>query len=186
VFLRLHHDDDSNEIFYHLETEYGATLRLSPTHYVYVSKSGTTNTFASARPVPARAVAVDDVVWIAEPGQASTFQTRVTRVFMDIHTGLYNVHTLSGVLVVDGVVASQYLETSLFPGVVQSSLPPQHTLFAPLRLLWRVCPSCIKALHGPEYTRLVENGLHHTLGCSLDDVFQATASLGKFFSVTSS
>ena len=189
VNLRLHHDDDTDSVYYRLETENGTTLRLSPTHFVYASKGDASlvhqRSFgADARPIPARAVGPGDTLWVVRPGHAFAVPESVAKVSVEVVKGMYNIHTMSGNLVVDGVVASQYLENSMFPDAPKGKQPHQHHLFAPLRWIWRACPSCIKMGHGPEYTRIAERSLG-VVGLSVDDVFSCASALSKLVALSS-
>jgi len=188
VCLKLHHDEYTDSVYNRLETENGTTLRLSPTHFVYATKGDASlndlRSFrADARPIPARAVGPGDTIWVVRPGHAFAAPEAVAKVSVEVVKGMYNIHTMSGNLVVDGVVASQYLENSMFPDAPNGKQPLQHHLFAPLRWIWRACPSCIKMGHGPEYTRIAERSLG-VVGLSVDDVFSCANTLSKLVTLS--
>ena len=103
----------------------GRTLTLSPGHYVYAVPAGGVATTAAPRLVAAAALVVGDTL-----RDAAGDALAVTSVTPVRGVGLYNPHTVSGDLIVDGVHVST-LTTAVAPAVARS-------LLAPLAWAWRV------------------------------------------------
>jgi len=112
VFFFGHREPNTWHNFIELETENGK-LTLSPSHYVYLL-DGTMRTAAS--------VQIGDTL-VSASGKAR----EVTGLKNIRERGLFNPHTSSGHLVVDGFKVSCYTET-VNPHVA-------HVLLAPLRAL---------------------------------------------------
>lgn len=114
----------------------GRTLTLSPGHYVYAARAG--DATGALRLVAAASLLAGDV--LRDSTGAALFVVSVIPVRAK---GLFNPHTLSGDLVVDGVHVST-LTTAVAPAVARS-------LLAPLAWAWRAGVSrsgLWGALHG--------------------------------------
>mmetsp|Transcript_48388 Transcript_48388/g.118457 ORF Transcript_48388/g.118457 Transcript_48388/m.118457 type:complete len:469 (+) Transcript_48388:356-1762(+) len=101
--------------FVSLTSASGSKVTLSPSHYLY----------ANGKLSAAGAVKVGDAIELAN-GETS----EVSSVEFVVAAGLYNPHTLSGDLVVDGVRTSTYT-TAVHPMVA-------HTLLWPVRVLYQM------------------------------------------------
>jgi hypothetical protein len=122
-----------------------AQLELTPGHFAMV-----TVTAAQTKPVLKRAsdVVVGDVMWVVDNAtQAQAFGTwHVVAVRHGVHAvGIYNPYTLSGTIVVNGVVASCHsewfadatfdalgLSPGWLPGLYQAALAPARGLWTAL------------------------------------------------------
>jgi hypothetical protein len=114
VFMFTHRTADIWSPFVTLSTASGEALSLSPGHYLQTS----------AGLVAAGTVKAGDVVTLG-----SGESTAVTAVSTGTRRGLYNPQTVSGSIVVDGIVASTYT------AAVEPALA--HTLLAPFRAAYR-------------------------------------------------
>jgi hypothetical protein len=115
VFLFTHRAGGGAHEFVRVTTASGAVLRATPGHYVHVAGRGL---------VAAGAVRVGDRLRLG--GGALTPVVSLARVRA---AGLFNPQTLSGEIVVDGIVASTYT-TAVAPAVA-------HAVLAPLRAAFR-------------------------------------------------
>uniref|UniRef100_A0A3P8RZ58 Indian hedgehog signaling molecule b n=1 Tax=Amphiprion percula TaxID=161767 RepID=A0A3P8RZ58_AMPPE len=117
VLTFLDRDPETRRLFYSLQTESGAQLRLTAAHLLFVSEG---NCSEGAEPTHGalRTVYASDT----RPGQCVLVRVGVTE-----RTGAFAPLTQQGTLVVDGVVASCYAV------VDQHALA--HWAFAPLRLM---------------------------------------------------
>lgn len=158
VYFFGHRSQDVEAAFVRIELDGGATLELTPDHFVPVlqqRRSGDGNAAAagaldSARMTYARDVRVGDRLMVAAagagaaPSTAAPGKLRVAEV-RGIESvrrqGLFNPYTMGGSIVVDGVLASSH-SSWLIDGVAQrlgaAHLLPAvfQALFAPLRVLY--------------------------------------------------
>ena len=156
VYVIAHKDLKTTTMFYHLSTACsGVSLALTPTHLLFVSTDGSGG-FASAALVTAQDVLIGDTVWALSPGDPAPRPCAVADVSIRQSSGIINVLSMSGRLVVDGTVASSFVGPhadlwGLFPSPEEGRHTPllQH-LAAPLRWLYWACPSCVEALHVDE------------------------------------
>jgi hypothetical protein len=162
VYMFGHRDAAAAGTFAAITTESGAVLRLSLDHYLPTAS-------ASAKPwemrvlLPARFVTTKHSVWVAHGGAARA--ERVVDVALRADAGLFNPYTLTGAIVVDGVVASCHSSSfadAAFERLGVSLPAGYQALFAPLRALYRaigpaaaewvqgtVGAAAIGAIHGP-------------------------------------
>jgi hypothetical protein len=133
----------------HLVTA-NATLRASVGHYLPVSRGGCD---APPQTLGAGAVVPGDGIWtLAEAGR-TLFCARVLTAERALVVGAYNPFTLSGTIVVDGVLASVYAVAPAawsIERVLRLVLPPDsvariapsvyHAAFWPIRALYRAMP----------------------------------------------
>jgi len=110
IYLFGHRDAGVKANFFKISTSTGKAIRLTGGHYLYVNGQLQT----------ARAVKLGDMV-------SSGRVTAIDQVWAD---GLYNPHTMTGDIVVDGVLTSTYTE-SVAPSVA-------HGLLWPVRMLYNV------------------------------------------------
>lgn len=125
VLVFSHQLERVNVEFVVISTADGASIRLTPNHYLYVNGTLTA----------ARRVAVGDMLRRIRHGAGSGMvgalesgDIAVTSVSMAWGEGLFNPHTIDGDIVVDGILTSTYT-TTVAPGLA-------HALLWPLRLLY--------------------------------------------------
>ena len=114
VYFFSHRQEEERHLFVRLRTESGHSVRLSAGHYVKVGRTL----------VAAAAVQVGHVV------EASGQRVRVVEVDHVWGTGTFAPHTMTGDVVVDGVLVSTYT-TAVHPLLA-------HVLLAPVRGLYRM------------------------------------------------
>lgn len=123
VFMWTHADASATSDFVKLTTASGHSLSLSHGHYVY----------ADGKSVPADTVRVGDRLTIAD-GTTSN----VVRVEEITGEGLFNPQTVSGDIVVDGVVATTYT-TAVAPGAA-------HAMLAPVRYAFKMVAAVVEGV----------------------------------------
>ena len=152
VYFFGHRDARAVATFLRITTASNHTLRLTPGHYVFVSRGGCGDSVqARARTLDASLIVPGDGVWVAAVATGILTCSPVTVITHVTDTGIYNPYTLAGSLVVDGVLASAHsawdgvpVEATLrFVGLsaeTVSHIAPYFydALFAPLRLLYSV------------------------------------------------
>lgn len=126
VFMFSHRVDSGKHEFVEIVTEGGVRIRLTSEHLLMVN--------SSLR--EAGSVVLGDVLTLAD-GAA----TSVVSVGLVWEGGLYNPHTTSGYIVVNGVLASTY--TRNVPAEIA------HAALTPLRALWRRFSLYTDALDDP-------------------------------------
>ncbi len=114
VYMFSHRLEQTKTAFVALETASGASLLLTPDHYLYVNGSLAT----------AQTVRAGHLVTLADGTRAA-----VTKVRTQWALGLYNPHTLHGDIVVDGVQTSTYTQ-GIAPAVAHAALWPVRALYA--------------------------------------------------------
>jgi hypothetical protein len=146
VYLWGHRDAESVSDFYEVSTESGAKLVLSPEHYMYVAEGGCDAALSTATTLSPNLVKVGQGAWTLKDGAAIC--SAITSVKKAEHRGLFNPMTLTGTIVVDGVVASCYSESHAIPietnlrlvmneeNVARNAPALHHALFAPARQLF--------------------------------------------------
>ena len=155
VFMFSHQQAAGSSPFVALTTADNRTVAASPGHYLPVSKAG--QGYAHATPVRAADIKAGDTVWtLAAAGMSPAAVTYVTRTTMP---GLYNPHTASGTIIVDGVAAFTFTDT-LPPSIVA------HTLATAFPRLLFACfkAAGLQALLGPVNSVLLH--LYHHQGMS--------------------
>ena len=131
VYFFSHAAADVDAYFVELVLENDYKLSLSPDHYIN----------ANGRLVYAKDVRVQDVLGYVESGSIKTGE--VVSVATSLQRGLYNPYTLSGSVVVDGVVASCH-SSWILDGV----LPPRAAAAVYQRVF--VVPRLAYKILGPE------------------------------------
>ena len=134
-----HRITDRPSRFAVLSLSSGATLRLSPAHFVPVDRgcAGAAGAFAAHELVAARDVAAGDCVFEAADGAgAAAVAARVVGVSATVERDAYNFHTREGTIVVDGVVASVFTESSWPLGYGHLLRPMQRVAGARAALGW--------------------------------------------------
>lgn len=119
VVLFSHRDAAATGDYVALTTASGRVLVATTGHLVYTASAATASGWALT---PAKSVAVGDVLPLAT-ATGATDAGRVVAVTPAVGSGLYNPHTPSGDLVVDGVRVSAYT-TAVPVGVAQTLLAP--------------------------------------------------------------
>jgi hypothetical protein len=113
VYMFSHRYEDAVATFVTIATE-KATLKITGDHYIYVN----------GKLAAAETVKVGDVVVAADGSEAT-----VTAVGSESATGLYNPHTMSGDIVVNGVKTSTYT-SAVAPTLAHVLLWPVRALYA--------------------------------------------------------
>ena len=108
IYMFSHQDPTAESDFVQIVTASGASVRLTPDHYLYVN----------GKLAVAKTVRLGDTV--SSAGSASD---KVVKVGTVRATGLYNPHTLHGDIVVDGVRTSIYT-SSIAPALAHAALFP--------------------------------------------------------------
>ncbi|KAK9865864.1 hypothetical protein WJX84_005717 [Apatococcus fuscideae] len=116
-----------------LETASGSSLQVTPDHYVLVQPTGS-NPSAEASILTASEVKLGDRLWTLPEGtiDGELQWSMVTAVSKTVQQGLYNPHTPSGTIVVDGVAACT------FPDRIHASLEAHTLVTFPARILHRL------------------------------------------------
>jgi hypothetical protein len=114
VYMFSHRLAETKTAFVALETASGASLLLTPDHYLHINGS-----LAAASTVQ-----IGHLVTLADGSKAT-----VSKVSKQWAAGLYNPHTLHGDIVVDGVQTSTYTQ-GIAPAVAHAALWPVRALFA--------------------------------------------------------
>ncbi|XP_013410208.1 protein Spindly-like [Lingula anatina] len=127
VFMFGHADPNAESPFLIFTTENKRQLSISPGHYLYVQSQD-----GKMAMVPARNVKVDDALCTYIPENGTTKISAVTEIRVEILQGLYNPHTKSGTIVVNGVLTSCYTEA--FSPVWA------HRLLQPMWFLYKLAP----------------------------------------------
>lgn len=123
VFAFTHRDADAKHTYTRLTTESGAALTLTSSHYLY----------SNGALVSASSVRAGDILTLA-----SGVTSPVASVGRVKGTGLYNPQTVSGDIVVDGILASTYT-TAVEPALAHAALAPLRALArAGLGMGWAV------------------------------------------------
>ena len=147
VYMWGHRDSKTVTSFYEITTASGATLTLSKEHYMYVSESGCENaSLASTTTLSPALVKVGQGAWTVTPEGIKC--SEITDIKIAEHKGIFNPFTLSGTIVVDGVIASCYSESGHFSiesnlrlymnaeNVARNAPALHHIMAAPLRQLF--------------------------------------------------
>ena len=131
VYMLGHKDPSSMATFVSITASNNQTIRLTPDHNMVVVRNHKTFEISSQH------VLVGDGVIVGPGGQVASVVTVSTK----RSKGLYNPYTLSGRIVVDGVLASCH-SSWLFDSVFAVFGIPVSTgyqiLFAPIRLMYRI------------------------------------------------
>lgn len=118
VFMFTHKTAEGQNAFIRVKTASGDEISLSEGHYIY----------ANGILVPASRLRVGDELLLGN-GKASP----VASVHISVEAGLYNPQTVSGSIVVNGVVASTYT-TAIEPSIAHAALAPLRGLHQTLGL----------------------------------------------------
>jgi hypothetical protein len=146
VYLLTHDDPEVAGSFVELALASGQSLTLSPRHFIPIAPEPGAG-WESRVLQGAHEVKTGDVVW--HQGRDGTMlPTTVIAVTATVATGAFNPLTLSGTIVVDGVVASAHSDWFL-DGIVSADLQGKvyQAMFAPVRGIYR--------LVGPEWTERI-------------------------------
>lgn len=147
IYMWGHRDAETVSDFYEVSTESGAKLVLSTDHYMYVSEGGCDGaTLSTATTLSPTLVKVGQGAWVMK--EDAPICSAITDIKKAKHKGLFNPMTLTGTIVVDGVIASCYSESHAFP--IESNLRAMmnaenvaryapsfhHAILAPARQLY--------------------------------------------------
>jgi hypothetical protein len=106
VYMFGHRDPTTVAVFVKITTSSGAIMRLTPDHYLYATIATNSSALAtSSKLSPAKAITTEHYVWVGAPGDSLQLE-KVVEVSLHMDAGLYNPYTLSGAVVVDGVLTS--------------------------------------------------------------------------------
>ena len=132
IYLQTHKDALSAAPFVELTLASGRTLSLSPRHFIPTGPS-----FADATVKAAEELRVGDLVWSQAGDGMAADPVVAARTLVDV--GLYNPLTMTGTIVVDGVVASAHSDWFL-DGIVSphAQAAVYQAILAPVRLAYRV------------------------------------------------
>ena len=132
IFMFSHQAADVSSRFTVILTE-NASVSASDGHYLYASKpSASAANFASATLVRASDLKPGHLLWSATDAEGTVASAKVVATTQKVLRGLYNPHTASGTIVVNGFAAATFTDT-LRPDV------RIHTLVtAPALLLFRL------------------------------------------------
>lgn len=114
IFMFSHQQHNVHSIFVEIETASGATIILSPNHYLWVQSASTGPAKYSeeqGKLIQAKDVHEGDSVPLASVMDNMLAMTEVIEVTRKVHQGLFNPHTASGSIVVNGVLASTFTST---------------------------------------------------------------------------
>jgi len=149
VYMWGHRDAETVSDFYEVSTESGSKLVLSTDHYMYVSEGGCDGaTFSTATTLSPRLVKVGQGAWVMK--EDAPICSAITDIKKAEHKGLFNPMTLTGTIVVDGVIASCYSESHAFPiesnlravmsaeNVARNAPALHHAILAPARQLYNI------------------------------------------------
>lgn len=157
-------------------------LYASGGHYIPVSPSGPHEPWSSAVMKRAQDIKVGDWLWVHDAFTNETISgqvgfdllvlSRVVGISIKPKRGLYNPYTLSGTIIVNGVVASAYsdwfLDTAITPKALLPYLPTiYHTITWPARGLFHVMgPEKARAFDEQYLTPMLNQGSygHSSLG----------------------
>lgn len=137
IYMFGHKERSQRATFVRLETDSGHILTLTPDHHVFVVRNN------SHMEIPAgKAVVTDQVRVVPQSGALQhkhmSLQSIVS-ISLSEEKGLYNPYTLSGTIVVNGILASVH-SSSAFDQLFNAlgiTLPfGYQTLFTPVRLLY--------------------------------------------------
>jgi len=117
VFRITHYSTDLPMTYVRLTTTTGEVLELSPTHLLHVESCCALSNLDTADKV-----AVGDTVFVSSPTQTAMPVT-IKTVETAVRKGQFNAHTISGNIVVSGIVASHF--------TTESSWGPDSIEYAP-------------------------------------------------------
>lgn len=132
IFLWTHQDPHATAAFVQIEVAPGFVLHLTAGHYLWAQEQD------GGQPAQLRRAAdvrVGDSVWVVDAQERGVNASTVTAVGVQLLGGLYNPHTRSGSIIINGVAASTFTDV----------LPPSeaaHTAATlPAWLLYQLLPS---------------------------------------------
>jgi desert hedgehog protein len=135
VYMFGHKNMDVKAQFVKLQTSGKASLRLTSDHLVPIVRDG------HRLVIHSKDVQVGDLVQVHSANATSaTFESIITKSIVS-DVGLFNPYTLSGTIVVDGVVASchsSWVFDTLFELLNVNRASGYQTLFAPIRFIYKV------------------------------------------------
>ncbi|PAA86822.1 hypothetical protein BOX15_Mlig016153g2 [Macrostomum lignano] len=128
-----------------IRTESGACLALSPGHLLLLAETAESAACAPRAAPASQLRAGQSSLWTMGPGGLRRdLVVCVQQASSRSHRGIYAPFTLSGSLLVDGVLASCYVDCGPL------TAPQMHALLAPVRAAWRVWPAGMAAVGCPQ------------------------------------
>jgi len=149
VYLLTHKDAVSVSQYVRITLASGRQLTLSPRHFVPTAPDPDRPDWQSRVFKGADEIGVGDVLWFHDGERMQP--ARVAGIAREVEYGAFNPLTLTGTIVVDGVVASAHSDWFL-DGIVSADAQARvyQVMFAPVRAIYRVI--------GPEWTREISEG----------------------------
>lgn len=130
-----HRTPSSVSSFVTLFTSSRANITASPSHYIWVMDD---TGFGSGRPVTAQDIQLGDCLAGLDETISSVAQTCVVGKTERLETGLYNPHTASGSIVVNGIASLTFTDT----------LPPSLYVHSMVTMPARLVSSACKVVGG--------------------------------------
>ena len=132
-----HRDPHALSPFIHIRTAAGSMLRATPGHYVWAAQQANES---SATLVKAGSLQLGEYVWAAfgDSCRNSLLPSKVVELSTELSRGLYNPHTASGSIVVDGIAAATFTDT------LPASVAFHTAVTFPARILYQLL--CFRAL----------------------------------------
>ena len=148
VFMFSHRDGWTSATFITLTTASGASISATPGHYLWAAGAPDGSHLMHGLWTLARAadVHVGDCLMSECEGGCS----RVVRRALTVQQGLFNPHTKSGSIVVDGLAATTFTD------ILTASLSAHAAVTAPFRWLFQACKAldCIPAFQALNFSVL--------------------------------
>ena len=140
IYIMPHAQKYGTFVFKRISTDSNHTLTVSPDHYVLMADLRQGGTWVHRRSVPAGRVRVGGMVWVLDRKKNALKHTTVINISNVWDTGIYAPLTLTGTIVVDGIVASVY-------STMLGSESMMHSICGFGRYLWLASPQLFKFLH---------------------------------------
>ena len=131
-----HRDSKTRGTFISLTTASGASIAATPGHYIWAAAAVIDNHKTQAGPwilTRAEDISIGSCMFSADASRASSLCNQVIARTVKIGKGLYNPHTASGSIVVNGVAAAT------FSDVLPPSLHAHAAITTPFRWLYAAC-----------------------------------------------
>jgi len=115
VFRITHFSHTESGYFHRIVTSRGKVLELTGNHFIQAGASGDL--------IDAGRLKVGDTVYVVDNGALKARADTITAITSVIRDGVYNVHTLSSSIVVNGVLASHYTTETAWSPATRSLAP---------------------------------------------------------------
>ena len=144
-----HRAPSSISNFVTLFTSSGANITASPGHYIWVMENTGRPGSGLARPVRAQDIKLGDCLIGLDATSSYVAQSCVVGKTERLDTGLYNPHTASGSIVVNGIGALTFTDT----------LPPKRVMHTIVTMPARLVYLALKAVRATPVTEALNNAL---------------------------